>query len=79
MNKKILFSIVALSLVLSSGCNDDFLDRYPETNVTEANFFKTSSDLELSSTQFIVILSQFDMVIRQIIFVHRQRTMNFFK
>ena len=52
MNKKILFSIVALSLVLSSGCNDDFLDRYPETNVTEANFFKTSSDLELYSNQF---------------------------
>lgn len=38
MNKKILFSIVALSLVLSSGCNDDFLDRYPETKCYGGKF-----------------------------------------
>lgn len=31
---------------LVSGCNDSFLERYPETSITEKVFFKTVSDLE---------------------------------
>jgi len=43
---KILFTGL-LSLSLLAGCNDDFLDRYPEANRSEANFWKSKSDFEL--------------------------------
>ncbi|WBL42730.1 RagB/SusD family nutrient uptake outer membrane protein [Algoriphagus halophytocola] len=40
--------IVLLSAVLAlSSCNDDFLDRYPQTSVAPEEFFKTEEDLEL--------------------------------
>lgn len=32
--------------VIGSSCNDSFLERYPETSITEENFFQTSQDLE---------------------------------
>ncbi len=40
--------IVLLSAVLAlSSCNDDFLDRYPQTSVAPEEFFKSEEDLEL--------------------------------
>ncbi len=33
-------------------CNDDFLERYPQTSIVEKNFFKTVADLETYSNQF---------------------------
>ena len=39
----ILFSTV----VALSSCNDDFLDRYPQTSVAPEEFFKSEEDLEL--------------------------------
>lgn len=30
-----------------TGCNDSFMDRYPETSITEESFFKTVNDLEI--------------------------------
>ena len=29
-----------------NGCNDSFLERYPETSITEDGFFNNASDLE---------------------------------
>lgn len=52
MNNKIFIGILALLSVGITGCNDGFLDRYPETSITEANFFKSTEDLELYSNQF---------------------------
>ncbi|MGL4337759.1 MAG: RagB/SusD family nutrient uptake outer membrane protein, partial [Turicibacter sp.] len=39
--------VVLLLSVLFVSCNDDFLNRYPQTNITEKNFFKTDNDLML--------------------------------
>nr|WP_091691890.1 RagB/SusD family nutrient uptake outer membrane protein [Algoriphagus locisalis] len=40
--------IVLLGAVLAlSSCNDDFLDRYPQTSVAPEEFFKSEEDLEL--------------------------------
>lgn len=39
----VLASLMASTFV---GCNDDFLDKYPETSLTEENFFKNVKDLE---------------------------------
>ncbi len=36
-----------LSLSLLSACNNDFLDRYPEADRSEANFWTSKSDFEL--------------------------------
>lgn len=43
---KLLFSGL-LSLSLLSACNDDFLDRYPEADRSEATFWTSKSDFEL--------------------------------
>ncbi len=37
---------LAVALTLG-GCNDDFMNRYPETSITEPQFFKTVNDLEI--------------------------------
>lgn len=52
MKNSILLSIAACGILVGFGCNDSFMDRYPETMITEKNFFKTVSDLELYSNQF---------------------------
>lgn len=39
----VLASLMASALV---GCNDSFLDKYPETSLTEKTFFKNVKDLE---------------------------------
>lgn len=50
--KKIIFSInILLSLVLS-GCNDSFMDRFPETEITEEVFFSTPEDLDTYANSF---------------------------
>lgn len=48
--KKTLCIITASVALLA--CNDDFLERYPQTSIVEKNFFKTVADLETYSNQF---------------------------
>jgi len=50
--KKVYICISILTSLLFIGCNDGYLDRTPETSITEANFFKTDNDLQLYSNQF---------------------------
>lgn len=46
--KKII-SIFSISLIiLFSACNDDFMDRFPETSIGTENFFKSEEDLKMS-------------------------------
>ncbi len=52
MKNRLLISIAAFIVLIGTGCNDNFLDRFPETSITEENFFQTASDLELYSNQF---------------------------
>ena len=44
--------IILLAVFAIFACNDDFLERFPETDITEANFFKTAKDLEIFSNGF---------------------------
>lgn len=45
--KKII-SIFSLAIILLfSACNDDFLERFPETSIGIENFFKSEEDLKM--------------------------------
>ncbi len=51
--KKIKIIICSIALiVISNACQDDFLDRVPLDEVTEAAFFKTPNDLKLYMNQY---------------------------
>lgn len=47
-----LYTIVASLVLLFSSCNDDFLERSPIVNISDANFWKTAGDLELYTNNF---------------------------
>ncbi|RIJ47077.1 RagB/SusD family nutrient uptake outer membrane protein [Maribellus luteus] len=49
---KLLIGFIGLSAFLWSCDNDDFLERYPLDQVTDAVFFKHSSDMEIYMNQF---------------------------
>lgn len=45
-----ILSIVALTIF--SSCNDDFLERAPIVNISDANYWKTANDLKLYANNF---------------------------
>lgn len=47
MKKQLLFSILLISVLFFTACEDDFLDRFPETEIGKENFFNTEDDLNL--------------------------------
>src|SRR5690606_21234273 len=47
INKYIKLAFVCCTLSLLGSCNDDYLDRVPETAINNENFFNTATDLEL--------------------------------
>lgn len=49
--KNYIYLCITVLLFLGN-CNDGFLERIPETEISEANFFKTDNDLELYANQF---------------------------
>lgn len=57
-NKNIFRLAVAVGLVgLFTGCNDSFMDRFPETSITEETFFNTVNDLEIYTNNMYGYLS----------------------
>lgn len=60
MKKIITFLIIA---VLFLGCNDDFLDRAPLSEIAPENSFNTAQDLELYTNSFYNDLSGFGGII----------------
>ena len=51
--KKIIYTLaIFCSLIITVSCNDDFLERFPETSITADNFFKSAADLETYSNGF---------------------------
>lgn len=51
--KKHFISILLLAFAgLVAGCKEDFLDRAPETNISEAEYWKTANDLQLYVNNF---------------------------
>ncbi|MDP4205861.1 MAG: RagB/SusD family nutrient uptake outer membrane protein [Bacteroidota bacterium] len=49
--KRIFLILPIIGMFLAS-CNDSFLERYPQTSIAEANFFKSVEDLQTFSNQF---------------------------
>lgn len=47
-----LYTVVISLFLLSLSCNDDFLERSPIVNISDANFWKTANDLELYVNNF---------------------------
>jgi hypothetical protein len=45
MKKYISISLLS-SMLLFTGCNDDFLERFPQTEISKENFFNNAEDLE---------------------------------
>ncbi len=58
MNKNIL--ILIITVVLSIGCEKDFLERVPQTDLSQAGFFKTVKDLETYTNGFYDYLGASD-------------------
>jgi hypothetical protein len=56
-------TIILLLAVLLSGCNDDFLDRAPLSEISPENSFNTAADLELYTNSFYNDLSGFGGII----------------
>ncbi len=46
--KKIIFIITVISLVIFSGCSDDFLEKDPLSSISDATFWKDKNDAELA-------------------------------
>ena len=44
-NIKLIFSIVFIAALIA--CNDEFMDRFPETSIGTENFFKSEEDLKM--------------------------------
>jgi len=41
-----------LLVILLTACNDDYLEKYPQTEISEKNFFNNTTDLETYTYQF---------------------------
>lgn len=47
MNNKLLPILGLAALLLGTACNDEFLDRFPETSIGKENFFNSEEDLSI--------------------------------
>ncbi len=53
MNKQIKYIMILIAAaVFSTSCNDDFLERYPLTNVSDAGYWNSATDLKLYANRF---------------------------
>lgn len=44
--KRYIHSLLFIMVLLFTGCNDDFLERFPQTEITKENFFNSEEDLQ---------------------------------
>lgn len=51
------FKIACLFILILSSCNNDFMDRFPETSISPEAFFKTTKDLELYTNTYYEYVS----------------------
>ena len=51
---KLIYKVFCLTMLLVNlvGCNDDFLERFPQTQIGTENFFNTEEDLSIYSNNF---------------------------
>lgn len=50
------YIIIALALLTAVACNDDYLDKQPLDKISDNNFWKTATDVELYANQFYPFL-----------------------
>lgn len=55
--KTYTFKIACLFILILSSCNNDFMDRFPETSISPEAFFKTTKDLELYTNTYYEYVS----------------------
>jgi hypothetical protein len=46
-NKLITIYLPAIAVLILAGCNDDFMDRQPQTEIGTGRFFNTEEDLKM--------------------------------
>ena len=51
------FTLSLMSILVFSACNDEFMDRFPLTDINDANFFLSPSDLRTYANQFYTNLN----------------------
>lgn len=56
MKRYITNILIAASVLLAASCNDDFLERYPKSSVSQETFFTTASELETYCRSFYSML-----------------------
>ena len=54
--KRIVFLIISVCIIVYSCTEDDFLDRFPQEQITEFTYFNTANDLKLFVNQFYASL-----------------------
>lgn len=52
MKKYFQYILIVVAAIAFSSCNKDFLNRTPETSISDADFWKTSSDLQFYANTF---------------------------
>ena len=57
--KKNYIGLLAAFTLLSTSCNNDFMDRFPETSISPETYFKTVKDLELYTNTYYGNLSTY--------------------
>ena len=57
--KKNYIGLLAAFTLLSTSCNNDFMDRFPETSISPEAYFKTVRDLELYTNTYYGNLSTY--------------------
>ncbi|MGI6572652.1 MAG: RagB/SusD family nutrient uptake outer membrane protein [Fermentimonas sp.] len=50
--RKFTIITVIVSLFVINACNNDFMERYPPDKISDMNYWKTASDLQLFANQF---------------------------
>lgn len=61
--KKYILLIICLAISYLPSCNDDFMDRYPQTEMTEEGFFTSVKDLQTYTNK---LYDQFDVSLTDI-------------
>lgn len=61
---KKLFFIILISLFAVFACNDDYLERFPLDQISDVDFWKSGSDIQMYANQFYSSLDPYNLMFR---------------
>lgn len=61
---KKLFFIILISLFATFACNDDYLERFPLDQISDVDFWKSGSDIQMYANQFYSSLDPWNLMFR---------------